>query len=369
MVNGGVMKKIVLFLAILMLLPQVCLATSISSFTINSPESASIGDEIKLNVTINFSDLDKKSKSTQGIITVGYSFKMDENVFELKSITSSSKGLDTNYKKSGDYYTIVATINDNNVDRCLDGESFCENYKGTITLKVKDTKEKSTTISYDEASASVVEVSKVQEMTNLESVEEIINKLSGSLNVIKQKKSSLVWYIGNIKINEKVESTNNKETNNTSTNNNTTTDKNKNTTSNIIKSFIVKEYDFHYNPEQKNYDLKVDEDTNSLDIVIKLLDSEAKYEIIGADNLKKNNNEVTVNITDKNGNVDTYTINVIYSEEETKIEETKEKEWKLSKKQIKMISIGSGIFLLLIILFGIIIHIKNKKENKKYDNI
>ena len=75
-----------------------------------------------------------------------------------------------------------------------------------------------------------------------------------------------------------------------------------------------------------------------------------------------------INVTTKSGDVSTYKINVIHNNNENGATQNNEKkERKLKKEQIIMGSIGLGIMLISFILLCILIHLKNKKENKKFD--
>lgn len=369
------MKRYFIFLVLLMLLPKVCLATTISSFSMSKPESANVGDKIKLNVTIKFSELDKKSANTEGIISIGYKFQIDEDILEIVSITSNSKGLDTEYQKKDDYYLIEADVNDTNVDRCLDGITFCNDYSGTITLKVKDTTSKSTTIGYNDASAVVINTNNLKDIDENTTLNEYLNALESSTKIITQKKSSPLWIIWSIKINQKKENNPTTETSPkvpSSQTNTTNSDKDKIDTksNNKIKDFVIKGYALNFKPNQKTYDLTVEKDVNKLEIIIKLENSEAQYEIIGADDLKSNNNEIIVNVTAPNKDKNTYTVKVHHDENEAIIKKEEEpQKFHLEKEQLINGGIGLGIALFFLIILGILIHIKNKKENKKYDEL
>ena len=102
----------------------------------------------------------------------------------------------------------------------------------------------------------------------------------------------------------------------------------------------------------------------------------AKYKIIGADDLKKNNYKVLVEVTAENGDKNTYTINVkVEEDKETNIttsddnKDEPKKHFKLEKKHIIIGSIIAGVILILIIIIKFIVNIKDRKLERALDEL
>jgi len=84
------------------------------------------------------------------------------------------------------------------------------------------------------------------------------------------------------------------------------------TSDNDLKDIIIGGVDLDpkFDPDVLEYNVKVDADTDELDITAIAENSDAKVEIIGNKNLKEGHNTVLIKVTDKNGFSKFYTIDV-----------------------------------------------------------
>lgn len=145
---------------------------------------------------------------------------------------------------------------------------------------------------------------------------------------------------------------------------------------NYIKDIIIKNYDFEFKSDIKEYNLTVEEGINRLDLDVILENPDIKYTVTGTDNLKENDYKVLIEIELENDEKKIYTINIDLKKEiiledptndENKIEEIKQSLVdRIGKKNILIIaSIISGIIFLIVL----IILITNRHNNNKIDDL
>jgi len=116
-----------------------------------------------------------------------------------------------------------------------------------------------------------------------------------------------------------------------------------------------------FDPNTLEYEVKVDGDTDELDISTVAHDKDSKVEIIGNKNLKEGHNTVLIKVTDKNGMIKYYELDVI-----------KDAPSKASSgtKFLGLTPVGWGVlfgillFLFLLILLLILLFRKKDKEEK-----
>ncbi|MBQ2891643.1 MAG: cadherin-like beta sandwich domain-containing protein [Bacilli bacterium] len=130
---------------------------------------------------------------------------------------------------------------------------------------------------------------------------------------------------------------------------------------NNLKELIVKDGELSpkFDPDILEYSIKVDGDTTELDITAIAENSESKVEIIGNKNLKEGHNTVLVKVSDKNGFIKYYTIDVEKAVKETKV-------LGLSPLQFGISAgiLGFLILLILILFILLIILLKRRKKDK-----
>lgn len=165
--------------------------------------------------------------------------------------------------------------------------------------------------------------------------------------------------------------------NDTVVNNNETTNNDNKSNNNYIKELTIKNYKIKFNKLINEYTININEDVNTLDISLTLEDSKAKYIIIGANDLKKNNNKTLIEITSENGEKNTYTINTKINDnkENNNIEITDTQIKNNSKLNLlkkinkKHLFIGGVIILFIVLICIIISHYDNRKIDKMFKDL
>lgn len=129
---------------------------------------------------------------------------------------------------------------------------------------------------------------------------------------------------------------------------------------NDLEDLVIEGADINpkFSPDILDYTVKVDGDTDKLNIKATPKTDGAKVEIIGNDNLKPGKNTVLVKVTDKNGFSKYYTIEV----EKAKKDKQAIKIFGLTPLQFGLIS---GIIGLLLLLLLILLFRRKKKEEKE----
>ena len=121
-----------------------------------------------------------------------------------------------------------------------------------------------------------------------------------------------------------------------------------------------------------DYELEVEKGVNSLEIEALLSDKRATLEIVGADNLKANNNTVTITVTAENGSKNVYTIKVKEeTDSELKMLSDVSMLAKISsfyKKYKLYIFVGGGVLLTIIIVALVLNKVNDNKLDHKFDN-
>ena len=132
-----------------------------------------------------------------------------------------------------------------------------------------------------------------------------------------------------------------------------------------LKDLVIEGEDINpkFSPDILDYTVKVDKDTDKLNIIATPKTDGSKVEIIGNDNLKPGKNTVLVKVTDKNGFTKYYTIEV---------EKEKNEEKNKDKKAVTILGLTplqfgliSGIIGLLLLLLLILLFRRKKKEEKE----
>ena len=108
-----------------------------------------------------------------------------------------------------------------------------------------------------------------------------------------------------------------------------------------------------FDPSRHTYSVEVVGKT-SVDVEYKLTDKNSKVTIEGADNLKVGKNAVEVIVTEKDGTITTYTVNVTVGASSEQIAEENNNIW----------LIVIVILILLIVIETAYIVVKKKKSNK-----
>ena len=359
------MKKyvITILLFMIMLIPLNIRAASIRDTSISGTTIATTGTEYSIFFNISFSDIQKGSADSLGILLVGYELTFDEDVFIITGV-SSNEWDSIVYKEDGKYY-ILSEVGENDPfkNKCADGILYCSDYGVLINFYVKDTDKTSTQIKMNEIEVALLEMIKPNKEYGEDDIIEI-EGTSDKVQTITIKKSE------SPKSEEPKEIVDNSKP--TINPNQIISEDKKNvekSNNKYLKSLKIEEYKLEFDKNKNNYEIKVGTDVNKLKLDIELEDEKSTYKIIGADDLKANNYKVLIEVTAENGDKNTYTINVKQEEPKKEAISKKEfngkekKEYKLNKKII----IVGIIVLSLLIIIGIVMAIISHRNSKKID--
>lgn len=331
------MKKVLklMLLIILFYVPSVVLAASID---INCPSAVNVGDSFSCTITGYHTSLAglKAKVSYSGVNYTNSSNLTGSNMFVVSSneidgafdITSTSKQLAS--------YTFKATAKgtakiDVICEQLIDGTDFtsltCGTANKVITINEKapsqtivpTNPQKSTdaTLKNIEINVGKIVFDRFKYSYDLEVEYDTKNiEVKGILNDSKAKLSiegntSLNVGKNEIKINVTAEDGKTKKVYVLNI-----IRKEKNiSNNNKIKKLTIKNYSIDFNSAKNEYYLTINND-KTLSISVELENENAKYEIVGNNNLK-HKSVIKINVTAEDGSKNTYTINIIKEKEST----------------------------------------------------
>lgn len=337
--------------------------TSISASSISGPDSVTIGQNFSQSVSVNFSDLKKDSLDTLGIWLVAYEVEYDESVFVMEEISSERNAFESMaYREDDKVYVISELNNDSFKTSCIDGLLYCADYITSIRFYVKDTDKTSSTIKIKQISAGAFPVSGdlnptylINDMIELEYDSEVVKviNINKSANTnIEEPKSIITNSHPKIETPKK-----------TISSSNTPKPKSNNK---YLKTLSIENHGINFSKENKNYNIYIKDDINTLDIIAIPEDENATIEITGADNLVESNYKVSVKVKAQNGEEEIYYINAIKEDVSGEKKDTK-KTSKPSKKIIIIVFISCILLIIGILAFIIKNHIANKKIDEFLD--
>ncbi|MCI9233200.1 MAG: cadherin-like beta sandwich domain-containing protein [Bacilli bacterium] len=361
------MKKLLYYVVfgLLFLLPTSVKAdVAIKSTSLNGPLSVEEGSSFTMTVNVNVSGLSKLPNSSQGIASAIFAFGMDEDVFILESV--SAEGFESIAQKvDGVYYILSQSLQNNN---CGSGMLYCGDYKVELKFYVKNTTLNSSVITLGEVAMGFIDVETYQ--TEDDIIVRRYDEYKPHSIVINHKKESAVVESPKTIVEEQKEKPK-------VTEKPVAPKKEIPKSSNaLLKSIVVENYNVDFDTYLLEYTLEVEEGVNSLSIKAEVEDEKANYKIIGAEDLKKNENKVLIEVTAENGNKKVYTINTKIKEQTKEVEkivekteiETQEKVT-VNKKFVTYIIIFFGGIVGLVIIGFIISKIRNRKLNKMLDEL
>ncbi len=117
---------------------------------------------------------------------------------------------------------------------------------------------------------------------------------------------------------------------------------------NYIKSLSIDGYDINFDKNVYEYDIIVLNDVNNLEFKIELSNKDAFYKVIGNENFKVGNNEVTIVVTALDGSIRNYVVNV---EKKGNILEEVDDELDSEKKNSRNIIIVLIIFVIIGLIY------------------
>lgn len=361
------MKKILLLILTFILIPLNINAAEITNTEISGTTEKNIGEEFILDFKVNLSELTPGIDKTLGIWLAGFELVFDENVLIASEI--SSNGFESYiYKEDNKYYVISETIeNSGSQNLCANNLLYCGNYEVSIKFYIKDTELNETIVKMKEIEIGLLDIIDQNKTYTLDDLIEL-TKQEETIHTIKINKTT-----EEIKDIPTSITTNNNPINESSKEPPKQEIKEETKSSNaFIKNIFIDNYDIDFEKNKTNYNLKLNKDINELDINVVLEDQKATYKIIGADDIKNNNNEIAIIVTAEDNNILTYTINIKYLNETEEITPVKEKinikkliTKYLTKDNLTYIGITIGIIIIIILL----IILKNKRENKKINKL
>ena len=358
-------KKIIyIFILFLILMPIKIFAAEMVDTEITGVTEKNIGEEFILDFKVNLTEFDKSK--TLGIWIAGFELIFDDQLLVLSDV--SSEDFDSYiYKEDDKYYVISEVLENNNSDNmCSNKILYCGNYQVSVKFYIKNTELTETSIKMGEIEIGLLDMNDETKTYTLDDLISL-NKITDKTHTIKINKTTneITKEPVNIIKDEKPvfkepQTTNKKEETNNIKSSNA-----------VIKELKIDNYNINFEKNKTNYILTLEEDINELDIKVKLENENATYKIIGADDLKNNNNEIAIVVTAEDNTILTYTINIkheeIKKENETKVKlDIKELINKyFTKENLTYAGIIGGIIIIIILIIILI----NKRQNKKINKL
>ena len=349
----------------LFMVPYYVDALTISDVVITGDNTVYTTKSIPLKVAINFNNFDNL-----GIAVVSYQISFNEYAFGITKIDTNDVWDSKLYKdESSNKYYVVSQITSGASNRCSDGLLYCGNYEATITFYAKDTD----TIRDDEIKLSEIELGLLNveyQSGNITSDDVVLfqdNKTASKIINIEKSGVIKAMNIPPLEV-SKTKPKISSET--TKIEKNKTTKKYTKSKNNYIEKLEIDGYKLKFKMLTNDYHLTVKEGVNSLKMAVSLISSKAKYKIIGADDLAKNNNEVKIEVTAENGDKNTYTIKVDHEKPVVMPLKNPKKEEKHFDTKYLIIAgsiLGGIIFILFVI--KIFFQIRDHKMEKKLDKL
>lgn len=368
---------------------KVQASVTITNANIQGPAEAKIGEKIIVKYSLDITGLDKTKEDSDGVYGVILSLALNEKTFTPTAIKSDMDSYVIKYKDENDLRFILSEVTSTTQNKCRNNTLFCgSKYEVEVEYQINDTTEKQAQIILASALMVTYPVN-ADDMTeeNQKDVSYGILK-EYTINIIdtdtsgEPAKDITMLYDDLIKDNDEdhieikdppPQVTTKPITQTTTTKpqtTTTTTTEEKQSRNTKIKTLEIKdaEYKFDYT---KNYlEVFIKQDINSLDINIELEDPKSTYEIIGADDLRKNDNRVKIEVSSENGQKRTYTLNVKIkdwtAEDKEKVEMVDIFGQNIEKKYVELGTYISGSIIILAFLIGIIKFSKDRISNKKY---
>ena len=360
------MKKIlVLVLFMMVSIPSIVSAASIKSVTVNGNDEIIVGEAYTLTVNINFDGISKNDVNSKGVAGVVFDFEYDLNeigVIQLKSMSPAFKSMFTKEGKQVLLASVLDDVDPQNV--CTDGVLYCSDYQMEIYLQSYDALvNKNVKVKINEV--QVILFDQITEDTDLNNIGKTATTLTYHPNIVKEmkvKKGDTTVPKAPVTTMPITEMPNTKKIQIT------TTKKVLNNNSNL-SNLIIDGYNIDFKKDKKEYSISVLDNVNSLNINAIPENNKAKVNIVGNNDLKANNDIVTIEVTSESGRKNTYTIK-INRQATTTTKATKDKKKKNNidkKKLIQIACIVVPIIVLLIIIVSVISIVKRVKLNKQID--
>lgn len=377
------MKKFLIATFLMFIVPlKVTASVSIINSKIQAPDEASTGEEITVTYSLALSGLDKTKLDTEGILYVVLGLTIDDDVFIASSISSSMNTVIS--KQEVNSYILISEVDEKTNNKCKDNFLYCgSNYEVQIKYYIKNTTKKQAQISL--ASAGLITAPVNAEKITDDNISEVLYSVptTYTLNINETSTTSTPPKDITVSSNnplendlEEIQKPTQPATPNTTQKTNTTTTtattEAKPSRNTIIKKLDIKDAEYNFDSTKNYLEVFISQDLNSLDINVELEDSKSTFVILGADDLKTNDNRVKIEVTAENGQKRTYTLNVKFKNYKSLDNEEKKEELveifgqKIKKKYIIYGSFALGTIIILAIIIGLIMFAKDRISNKKY---
>lgn len=359
------MKKVLFIVLFLIgIIPSIVSAASIKSVTVNGSNEIIAEDVYSLIVNINFDGINKNDVNSKGIFGVAFDFEYDLNEIGVIGLKTSSPAFTSAYTTQGNQVILASAWNDideNNV--CTDGILYCGNYQMEIKLQSYDAMVgKKVRVKINEV--EVILLDQITENTDLNNLDKTATVISYKPNIVKEmivKKADTTtpkvpittMPIGQMPNTKKIQiKTSKKALNN----------------DNNLSSLTIDGYNINFKKDVKEYSINIKDNVNSLNINAVPENNKAKVNIIGNNDLKANNDIVTIEVTSESGNKNTYTIKINREGTTTTKNANVDKKKTISKKKLITLAwIIGPIIVVLIIILSVISIVKKVKLSKEID--
>jgi len=384
------MKKFIIILLLMVIIPlKVQASVTITNANIQGPAEAKIGEKIIVKYSLDITGLDKTKEDSDGVYGVILSLALNEKTFTPTAIKSDMDSYVIKYKDENDLRFILSEVTSTTQNKCRNNTLFCgSKYEVEVEYQINDTTEKQAQIILASALMVTYPVN-ADDMTeeNQKDVSYGILK-EYTINIIDTDTSGepaediTMLYDDLIRdsdedhmeIKDPPPQVTTKPTTQTTTTKpqttTTTTTEEKQSRNTKIKTLEIKDAEYKFDNTKNYLEVFVKQDINSLDINIELEDPKSTYEIIGADDLRKNDNRVKIEVSSENGQKRTYTLNVKIkdwtAEDKEKVEMVDIFGQNIEKKYVELGTYILGSIIILAILIGIIKFSKDRISNKKY---
>ncbi len=363
------LKLLITIITIYIIFPSNILAASVKDITIMGKENITLGETFTESLIISYDGIEKAYDKTLGIVYVKYEISFDDNILLITDIETPD--WDTIVYEQEDKYYVLSTVNTENrfQNKCYDGILYCGPYNATIEFFPIKSQEKPTEITITNIETALLDINDQNKEYTIKDLEIIKSdkEKKHALSLTKDKeeteiqsKETIVTKINSDDIENQITKSLKQEP--------IVIEE----SSNLLRKLVISGHDIEFNKYKNNYLITIPENKNTLDLQIVLEDKEATYEIVGHDDLKKNDYKVTITVTSKDKKENIYTINVeqeaIDNDEETKPTKLSIKEI-YHKYQTYFIigGIALGIIIIIIIITKIVSKIKDNKLDKMTD--
>lgn len=386
------MRKKIVLLLILLIIPMIVYADHSNSVSIKCLDSMKVGDGASIDFTIDFKDIKRGSNGSDpsnGFIMYAFEFEYDDSVIDIYDVVAKESWDIVVYKDTNtDKYYLIAELN-GTVDSyfCPNKISYCDKAGVSLSFNIKDTDKTSTTIKVTKLGGAFINSDGKTQLTesDVKEVESSINtshtislsKYENQVPKNTQEHKIVIEEKKNVNINQEVKKetteTVTKQTNNnsnTKTNTSTTTDdsnekdESNKAYNNYLKTLEIEGYNIDFVKHQSIYSIEVPVEVRDLKVNAIAEATNAKVEIVGADNLEENNNKIIITVTAENGEEKKYIINIKRIKEDAK---EKDSFFEITDEQKKMGLIFAGVIVGIGLIIFIIIRIRDRKIEKGMD--